>query len=190
MDTIITISGPARHGKSQAAESLKKILENNGRKVMLLNFADYLKLIAKNCFNYKGEDYKTDFEQRTLLQKIGTEIGRKYNEDFWVRIVADTIVAFQDEFHVTIIADARFPNECAILKDRYKVVNLKVLRRNFDNQLSAENKEHSSENSLKFYDFDHTIDSESIRELEEKLSVLVEKHLQKPIKEEMNKKNN
>lgn len=64
---------------------------------------------------------------RTIIQKVGTEIGRAYDNNIWVDEVVRRIEKGFSEglFQVAIIDDTRFPNEAdaiAGLRNRHDVV--------------------------------------------------------------------
>lgn len=159
MKTIITFSGKAEHGKTSSAMITKKILERSGKKVMLLNFADYLKFIAKQYFEWDGTKNE---KSRTLLQWLGTDVVRKRSSSFWVDSVFRIILLFEEDYDYFLIGDCRFLNECLILKNGFfKVINVNVIRKNFENSLTYLQRQHPSETSLDSYEFDYIIESES-----------------------------
>lgn len=151
---LVNIAGGAQHGKTTTANFLKKLLEDEGERVLIKNYAGYLKFICKNDFGWNGVK---DKEGRTILQKYGTDIVRKKNPDFWVETVARFLEVFEDEFDYVLMDDCRFVNECNFFKDIYKTYNILVVREDFDNGLTEEQKNHPSETSLKDYNFDATL---------------------------------
>ena len=171
MPKIINIAGQARHGKTSAANILKDILEKRGKRVLIINYADYLKFICKEYFGWDG----TKSEQgRTILQKIGTDIVREREPNFWVHSVGNFIDIFREDFDFVLIGDCRFVNECEYFKFDYDVLNIKVIRNNFDNGLTEEQKNHPSERDLDNYSFDVEIISENgIENLEKTISILI-----------------
>jgi hypothetical protein len=67
--------------------------------------ADIVELIG---WERAKQDYS---EIRSLLQRMGTEVGRKlFGEDFWV------LAAFKDNQPKTVFTDCRFPNEASAIK--------------------------------------------------------------------------
>jgi cellulose biosynthesis protein BcsQ len=159
MKTIITFSGKAEHGKTSSAIILKKILERRNYKVLLLNFADQLKFLAKQYFGWDGTKNE---KSRTLLQNLGTNIVRKRDPNFWVESAVRTIKLFKEDYDYFLIGDCRFLNECELLKNSdFNVVNIKVVRLNFENSLMPEQRLHPSETSLDDFKFDYIIESES-----------------------------
>jgi hypothetical protein len=149
---VITISGKAQHGKDTTAMNMKFILENEGAKVLIVHFADYLKFI---CEKYFGWDGKKDDVGRTLLQYIGTDVGRHANDNMWAKIVLEFLKGYKDMFDYVIIPDTRFPDEINLMKDEFKTTTIWVDRFNYDNGLSEEQKNHPSETSLDSYYFDY-----------------------------------
>ena len=163
---IITISAKARHGKDLTAQIMKEKLEDAGKKVFIVHYGDYVKYVCKEYFGWNGNKDETG---RTILQRIGTDIVRAKNPNFWVETVERLINIFQDDFDYFIIPDCRFPNEITYLKDKgYNVTTLKVVRLNFVNDLTEEQKNHPSETALDNYTFDVYFRCESGKEKVEK----------------------
>lgn len=162
MEKVITISGKAQHGKDSLAICLKEALEKRGEKVLIINYADYLKFICKKYFDWDGIK---DENGRTILQHVGTDLIRKKRPDFWVETVANFIYAIEEEFDWFLIPDTRFPNEIEYMKNIFgkKHTSVRVLRKNedgteFDNGLTETQKSHMSEIALDEYDdFDRII---------------------------------
>lgn len=144
---IILIAGKSESGKSLSANIIKENLENEGKKVIVLSFASYLKFIAKAYFGWDGNKDETG---RTLLQHLGTDVVRKKNPDFWVKTVYDLIYTFEDEFDYFILDDTRFENEIDYFHERdpFSYVSIRVNRVDFENSLSPEQRLHPSETSL------------------------------------------
>ena len=143
---IICLSGCAGHGKDTAAQFLKDKLESKEKTVLVTHYADLLKYICKAFFGWNGEK---DEAGRTLLQHVGTDIIRLKRPNFWVKFLADLFELFDEQWDFVIIADCRFPNELTYLQDRgFDVIHARVLRQNFDSNLSKEQKKHASETAL------------------------------------------
>lgn len=154
---IYLISGKAQHGKDYSANILKEIYEEENKKVLILHYADYLKYLCKEIFNWDGEK---DENGRRILQKVGTDLARTNNPKIWVNVVAETIDALKTEFDVFIVPDTRFPDEIEIIVDRFgfeNVDSIRVIRKNFESTLTMEQKEHISETALDDYYFDHLL---------------------------------
>jgi len=158
MPKIINFSGQARHGKTSAAEILKEVLEERGKRVLVINYADYLKFICKEYFGWDGTKSE---KGRTILQKYGTDIVRQRDPDFWVRAVGNFVDVFCEDFDFILTSDCRFRNEVEYFIPIYRTLNVKVSRNNFDNGLTDEQKNHPSERDLDNYNFDYEIYSDS-----------------------------
>ena len=144
---IICISGKARHGKTITAGILKDILEAHNRRVLVTNYADLLKYICKTFFNWGGEK---DEHGRHLLQYIGTDVVRKQRPTYWVDFIISILRMFPHDWDYVIIPDCRFPNEIELLDNKFKdeVTHLRIVRPNFESDLTEEQKEHPSETAL------------------------------------------
>lgn len=81
MMKILLISGKAQHGKDTTAGMLKEQLESDGYRVLIAHYADLLKFICRQYFDWNGEK---DEAGRHTLQYVGTDIIRKEHPDYWV----------------------------------------------------------------------------------------------------------
>lgn len=170
---LILITGKAQHGKDATAKALKQIIEADGKKVLIAHYADLLKYICKTFFGWNGEK---DEAGRTLLQRVGTDVIRKKDPDYWVRFIKSILSLFPEEWDYVIIPDTRFPNEIMFF-DSVEPTTVKVIRPNFKSSLTAEQQAHPSETALDNYDFliDHYIVAKSLSELQCKAVELYEK---------------
>ena len=154
----ITISGKAESGKDTFAIALKDILEKEGKKIIIIHYADYLKFVAKQYFNWSGQK---DVVGRGILQTVGTEMVRSRSPDFWVNAVTNLLEAVEDRFDFALIPDARFINEIEVIKGKFETVTVKVVRLNYENSLTEEQRKHLSETELDEYSFDYVVEAES-----------------------------
>ena len=150
---VIELCGKAGIGKDTFGNELIKQLENDGKKCLHIAFADYVKFV---CQKYFGWDGQKDEKGREILQRVGTDVFRKSNPDFWVDIVINFLTVCKENslFDFVIITDARFPNEIAKLqkflqddKENY-VKAFRIKRNNFTSKLSEEAQSHASEIAL------------------------------------------
>lgn len=170
MTHFILYSGRARHGKDTSAEITKEILEEKGYKVLITHYADLLKFICKNFFGWDG---KKDEAGRTLLQRVGTNCIREQDPDYWVDFIANLIRMFPDHFDYVIIPDTRFPNEIDRIADAgFPATHVRVVRPDFESQLTEEQKNHPSETALNDVEPDFLIRNTTINELKEQLELL------------------
>ncbi len=171
MAKLILISGKAEAGKTLVANIIRRRLEEDGKRVTLLPFASYLKFICKEHFGWDG---KKDKAGRQILQHVGTDIVRKRNPNFWVKTVADFLETFGEDFDTIICDDVRFPNEIDYFQntDPFSYTSIRVVRLNYENSLTEEQRQHASEISLDdYYHFDLHLNSESgIENVEKEVS--------------------
>ena len=173
---IVPIIGKARHGKDSFASYLKEELEAKGHNVLIIRYADYLKFICKEYFDWNGEK---DEYGRNLLQYIGTDLCRKNNADIWVKVVCEFIKACGDRFEYILIPDSRFENEIDYWgKEDFSTVPIRVTRRNldgseFDNGLTPEQKSHPSETALDNFKAFYEIVADSLESLKESAETIV-----------------
>lgn len=143
---IILVSGHAQNGKDTLAEAIKHEYEHHGASVKAVHFADLLKFICRTYFGWNGEK---DAEGRRILQYVGTDLVRMRKPDYWVDFVGDFLELFGENLDYVIIPDCRFPNEVTKLAERgFDTVHVRVIRDNFDNRLTEEQKNHPSETAL------------------------------------------
>ena len=152
---IINISGKAQHGKDTAALILKDKLELKNKKILIAHFADLVKYISKQFFNWNGIK---DEKGRTILQRIGTDVVRTRKPNYWVDFIKGFLEMFQDEWDYVIIPDCRFRNEIEVFKqDGWSNVTVRVIRENFVSNLATEQLNHPSETALDDFKFDYYI---------------------------------
>jgi len=131
--------------------------------------------------------YKLEHTPRTLLQMIGTNVGRLVHRDYWVNALMSKYKTFnencttrsivagnigQDDKPNWIITDVRFPNEVKAIEDREGFI-IRVIR---DSQLKDT---HKSETALNKYNFKYTINNNgTIDELIERVKeVLIKENI-------------
>lgn len=167
---IIVFCGKARAGKDTSASFLKEELEKENKKVLNLQYSSYIKEYAKKISNWDGSE---ETKPRELLQKLGTDIIRKeIDEYFFVKKMVDDIKVYSYFFDVITISDARFKIEVDSLKENFEsVIAVHIVRPNFDNGLTEEQKKHRSEIDLDDYNkYDYEIiNDQGIDELNDKI---------------------
>jgi hypothetical protein len=163
---IITISGKAEAGKDLSAQILKEKLEAKNYKTLIVHYADLVKYIAKQYFNWDGNK---DEKGRTLLQWLGTDKVRKIKPNYWVDFIKSFVEVFQDDYDYFIIPDTRFSNEIDLWKqDDWDIVSLHIERLFYRNHLTPEQRLHPSETALDNYRFDYYLKTISGTEYLEK----------------------
>lgn len=105
---------------------------------------------------------------RELLQIIGTDVIRKYNENWHVEKMIEEIESYSED-RLIVVDDVRFPNERQAILDHSGEVFF-IVR---PNVLDVSN--HVSETALKWQDFDerHIIINGNIREYLFKLAFMI-----------------
>lgn len=152
---VILISGFARFGKDTTAFMMRELLEKKKKKVLIIHYADYLKLFCKTHLGWNGD--KVAPEGRRLLQWFGTDVVRKNYIDTWVDMVIALLKGIKTLYDYVIIPDVRFPNEINKMRDNFDCVTVRVIRPNFDNGLTDEQKNHPSEVALKNYPMEYEL---------------------------------
>lgn len=175
---IYIICGKARHGKDTVAEIIKKCYLEKNYDILNLQYGSYIKEYAKKISNWDG---KEETKPRELLQQLGTNVIRnQIDELFFVKRLIDDIKVYSYFFDALTISDARFKVEVDMPRVNFKnVMVLHVIRPNFDNGLTEEQKKHPSEVDLDDYEnYDYTIMNDgSLEDLEEKVRKIIEQEM-------------
>ena len=160
---VVAISGKAESGKDTIAKEIKYLLEEQNYKVMIIHFADVLKFVCRQYFDWDGQ--KDDYG-RSLLQQVGTEMREKNNPNMWVNITKELIRGIGAEFDWVLVPDTRFKEEINMLNEYFDCTSIRVLRQDIDsygvandhiNHLTDEQRAHKSECDLDDYKFDYLI---------------------------------
>ena len=139
---IFMISGKARSGKDTFSDALEGVLASRDYKVCRLSVGTYIKFYAQRYFGWDGRE---ETKPRELLQMLGTEVIRKQ---------------IDPKFHVNrliedIISDVREPLEIEEVKKNYDcVTTIKMIRPDFENELTSEQRKHYTEVAMDNYN-DH-----------------------------------
>lgn len=165
---IFVIGGEAGSGKSTFGDYLREELKDYGYKPCVMQITNPLYAYARNYFDY---DPKKDPKPREFLQKMGIEIIKEKlgKKDFLLNRLYEDIEILSNFFDVFIITDARLINEFLSIKAKYEdVVSIKLVRSNFDNRLTDEEKNHITEKEISLYnDFDYIIENNGLDSLKE-----------------------
>lgn len=155
---VLCISAKAQHGKDTAANIIKDYLEAKGNKVLITHYADLVKFVCTNFFNWDG---KKDESGRTLLQYVGTDVISSKQPAYWADFIVSILKFFEDEWDYVLIPDCRYPIEYSTVAENFPTQLLRVERPNFDNGLTEKQKRHVSEVSMDDYSFDAVIQNDS-----------------------------
>lgn len=169
---IFIVAGKARHGKDTVASMIRDIYSD--KKCINLSYGSYIKDYAMKISDWDGLE---ETKPRELLQHLGTEVIRNnIDEEFFIKRLCDDIKVYSYYFDVATISDARFPEEIDIPRDMFSdVFVIKVVRENFESNLTEEQKKHRTETALDDYDnYDYVIYNDgSLEDLEEKVKKMV-----------------
>ena len=144
---IIALCGPAYAGKSEVG---KLIVERLGGNHFVLPFAKPLKDMARDVFGWDG---KKDEKGRKFLQLLGTEIGRCYNENFWVDQWIAAVKKKNGTIRDVITDDTRYDNEALAAKNNGGIIvcvnaDVEVRRKRAESKGEKLPPAHSSESGL------------------------------------------
>jgi hypothetical protein len=189
---IIGITGKKRHGKDTMANFLE------GRfGAEVFHFADKLKKLTTDLYNLPSSFLKPDFDKNTftnvpwkrfpklmghrhpetfvtfreLLQIMGTDILRSYDDDVLINglLDSDTFRTTIDRSPMVVICDVRFDNEAKRIREMGGVI-IQVIRPNF----SEGEDNHSSEQGVspEYLDW-KMLNDQSISDLEDNTEDLI-----------------
>lgn len=159
---IIILSGIARSGKNEVSKMIKKYYEN--KKTISISFGHYIKDYAKRVSNWDGSE---DTKPRELLQQLGIELVKnKIDDKLFIRRILEDIEIFSYFYDIIVVNDARLIDEIEILKQKYPdSISIRIIRNNFDNGLTLDQKNHITETNLDNYDkFDYVINNDEYLE--------------------------
>ena len=154
---IFMISGKARSGKDTFGDALESVLTSRDYKVCRLSVGIYIKFYAQRYFGWDG---KEETKPRELLQMLGTEVIRKQiDPKFHVNRLIEDIKVLSNFFDVFIISDVREPLEIEEVKKNYGcVTTIKMIRPDFLNELTSEQRKHYTEVAMDNYnDYDYEV---------------------------------
>lgn len=142
---LVLIGGRAGVGKTTAAQELcGRLLKYDGLQVVHTAFANPIKDIAREIFHWDGNK---DEKGRRLLQVIGTDAGREYNENIWIEYLENRLLNMFPP-HFVLVDDWRFPNEKEYFEGDplfdLTTIRIENSRSNIPENVSS----HASENSL------------------------------------------
>jgi len=164
---IISLSGEARHGKDSSVKIIEEILSKQNKKYLHMAYGNLVKHICEQYYNWDG---RKDEWGRTLLQMIGTDKIRSKEPNYWVDFIINLVKIIGEDYDYILISDCRFPNELnRWTEEGYTIIPIHVKRLNFDNGLTEEQKNHSSETALNNYTFDYYLQAENLDELEQEI---------------------
>lgn len=151
LDPYVPIHLPDPKTETGLKGMLSRFLDRKKRTVEIADFQRY-----SDLFDEVGYvEAKTNEEVRRLLQKLGTEVGRRIiSESVWTDIVVRRAKEAAEAAPGVIITGIRYPNELDMITDELEGELWWVVRPSLQ---AGSNAGHSSENSVHETDFDRTI---------------------------------
>lgn len=162
---IFILSGKARSGKNEISKMIEKYYSN--KKTIIISFGHYIKDYAKRISDWDGSE---ETKPRDLLQQLGIELVKnKINNKLFINRILEDIEIFSYFYDIIVVNDARLVDEIEILKQQYpNSISIRIIRNNYDNKLTLEQKNHLTEVNLDNYTkFDYIINNDE--KLEEKI---------------------
>ncbi len=157
---VIAFCGRLNSGKGVASEILEKEFG-----FAPMAFADPLKQIVHQLFNIPKEELWGPSEKRmkrtrTILQQLGTEFGRKFDPDVWIKQtharlrkwefsgidICNLLPSINVEEPRVVITDLRFPNEAKLIAEKWNSPIIKIERSSVERQGEAH--QHESETAI------------------------------------------
>lgn len=172
---VFVIGGAAKSGKNTFGKYLREELKNYGYKPCVMHITETLYSYAQNYFSWNEN---SDEKPREFLQKMGIEIIKEkmHKPYFLINRTCEDIEILNNFFDVFIITDARLIMEFEEFRKRFDdVVIIKIERKNYDNGLTEEEKNHITETELFDYNnFDYEVENDSLESLMEQARRIIE----------------
>lgn len=146
---VLGICGHAGAGKDMVADYLV-----NKHGFIRMALADPIKEIAHDYFGVPWEVLRVSAKPekvRTLLQQLGTEVGRAYDPDIWVTHLGRELL--NHPFEKIVITDVRFPNEAEAIVNKFGG-DLILIQRPDNPNKGTSMMQHASETSVEKIPFD------------------------------------
>lgn len=160
---IFLLSGKARSGKNEISKIIERYYSN--KKCITISFGYYIKDYAKRISDWDGSE---ETKPRELLQQLGIELVRnKIDKRLFIDRILQDIEIFSYFYDIIVISDVRLLDEITILKENYAdSTSIRVVRNNYENNLTKEQKNHLTETDLdNFNDFDYIVNNDDNLEL-------------------------
>ena len=160
---IFILSGKSRSGKNEISKIIERYYSN--KKCITISFGYYIKDYAKRISDWDGSE---ETKPRELLQQLGIELVRnKIDKRLFIDRILQDIEIFSYFYDIIVISDVRLLDEITILKENYPdSTSIRVVRNNYENNLTKEQKNHLTETDLdNFTDFDYIVNNDDNLEL-------------------------
>lgn len=172
---LYIIAGKAKSGKTTFGNCLREELKAVGYNPTVTQITFPLYGYAENYFDW---DSRSGVKPREFLQKMGTDIIKEKlgKKTFLLDRLSEDIEILDEFFDTFIITDVRFKEEIEYFKNKgFDITTIKLVRNNYDDELTEEQKDHITEKALDDYDdFDYIVENESIESLKNTAKFIVE----------------
>jgi hypothetical protein len=156
---LVLVGGKAGVGKTTAAAYLTDMMTKyNNLLISHTAFAKPIKEIAYSIFKWDGNK---DDKGRRLLQVIGTEAGREYNENIWVEYLENNELNSLFPNNFVFVDDWRFPNEKSYFQNNFMFDITTIRIENDRDKLPKNQSIHASEISLQSAEIENLVYNES-----------------------------
>ena len=173
---IYVIGGVAKSGKNTLGTYLREEAKKYGYKPCVMQLTEPLYAYARKYFDW---DFQNGEKPREFLQKMGIEIikNKLNKQTFLLDRTKEDIEILSNFFDVFIITDARLKIEFDYFKKLYDdVVTIRLNRKNYDNGLSSEEKNHITEQEIQeLTDFDYEIENTNLESLHKAAIEIIQK---------------
>ena len=164
---IFVIGGKAKCGKNTFGAMLREELKDYGYKPCVMQITDPLYNYARNYFEWDGnkEEKPREFFQHMGIEIIRDKMGKKY---FLLNRLFEDIEVLSNFFDTFIITDARMDYEFKEIKKQCDdVITIKLIRENYDDELTETERKHETEKAIDEldFDFDYVIKNKGLKEL-------------------------
>ena len=171
---LYLVSGRARNGKDTMSKMIEKEYQKLGKRVCFIQLMRPLKWLLRDYFNWDGQE---ETKPREQLQKMGTELIRNKLDmpTYFIDRLTENILILEEYYDVFMVTDVRLPLEIELLKKRFSsVISINIVRENFENDLTPQEKVHYTETALdQYHNFDYTVINRSLPELELEVKKIV-----------------
>jgi len=181
---LLGLSGKIGSGKDYIASNF--FLKKNDKKVLLVAFADFLKLEygIQNKVSYDKLYVNKDSKSRIGLQTSSEYYKQKYGDNYYIDALDLFIKIHQNKNNIDffVITDVRYPNEYNYIKKMggkiYRInapdrTLIKIKKETNNNKEKMQKiMSHSSEICLDNYSFDATIDNTIGTNIKKQLQII------------------
>ena len=155
---IYLLAGKAGSGKDLMGRYMKTQYDFAGHNACILHITTPLYEYAKNYFSWNGNmnEKPREFLQEMGIEIIQNQLGKKY---FLLDRLCEDVEILKNFFDVFIITDGRLLFEFEELKRRFPEIKIiHVIRENYDNHLTENEKKHVTEIEMEDYkDYDYIV---------------------------------